>query len=94
MRHLTEKANATMFIPSKSNLLVRATKSVDEAVRGVEILEQWQRLKVHRMSLGRYFGSGEMELLKREVESSTGILLKATPCWLIHEDLVAIWGSH
>lgn len=29
---------------------------------------------------------GKMELLKREVESSTGVSLKATPRWLISED--------
>ena len=53
---------------------------------GVEILEQWQRLKVHGMSLERYLGSGKMELLKREVESSTGIPLKTMPRWLINEE--------
>ena len=37
---LTEKADAAMLIPSKSNLLIRAAKSVDEAVVGVEVLEQ------------------------------------------------------
>jgi hypothetical protein len=38
------------------------------------------------MSLDRYLGPGKMGLLKREVESSTGILLKATPRWLINEN--------
>lgn len=83
---LTEKADATMLIPSRSNLLIRAAKSVDNAVVGVEVLEQWQRLKVHGMPLDRYVGLGKMELLKREVESSTGVSLKATPRWLISED--------
>ena len=67
-------------------MLIRAAKSVDEAVVGVEVLEQWQRLKVHGMLLERYLGLGKMELLKREVESSTGISLKAIPRWLINED--------
>ena len=83
---LTEKADATMLIPSRSNLLIRAAKSVDDAVVGVEVLEQWQRLKVHGMPLDRYLGFGKMELLKREVESSTGVSLKATPRWLISKD--------
>ncbi len=83
---LTEKANATMLVPSRSNLLIRAAKSVDEAVVGVEVLEQWQCLKVHGMLLERYLEPGKMELLKREVESLTGIPLKATPRWLINED--------
>ena len=76
---LTKKADTTMLIPSKSNPLIRAAKSVDDAVVGLEVLEQLQRLKVHGMPLDRYVGLGKMELLKREVESSTGVLLQATP---------------
>ncbi len=38
------------------------------------------------MSLVRYLGEGNMELLKREVESSTGIQLKAHPRWLINQN--------
>ena len=72
---LLEKADATTLLPQRSNLLSRAAKTVDDAVVGVEILEQWQRLKVHGMSLDRYLGSGKLELLKREVESSTGIVM-------------------
>lgn len=83
---LLEKADATMLLPQRSNLLIRAAKTVDDAVVGVEILEQWQRLKVHGMALDRYLGSGKLELLKREVESSTGIQLKTMPRWLISEN--------
>lgn len=43
---LTEQADASMLLPQQSNLLIRAAKSVDQAVTGVEILEHWQRLKV------------------------------------------------
>ena len=50
---LNEKANAGSLIPRKSNLLIRAVKSVDPKVIGVEILEHWQRLKVHGMPLER-----------------------------------------
>ena len=46
---------------------------VDQAIVGVEILEYWQRLKVHGMSLKRYLGEGSMDLLKCKVESSIGI---------------------
>lgn len=83
---LTEKADAAMLLPQRSNLLIRAAKSVDDAVVGVEIMEHWQRLKVHGMSLARYLGPDKMELFKREVESSTGIALKAMPRWLVNED--------
>ena len=80
---LTEKANAGLLIPRLSNVLIRAVKTVDAAVVGVEILEHWQRLKVHGMSLERYLGDGKIELLRWEVESSTKIKLKTLPRWLI-----------
>ena len=38
------------------------------------------------MSLERYLRPGDMELLKRAVESSTGISLKVIPRWLISEN--------
>ena len=52
---------------------------------GIEILEHWQRFKVHGMPLERYLGEGKMELLKIEVESAMGIQLKTMPQWLISE---------
>ena len=82
---LTEKADAGQLIPRRSNVLIRAVKAVDSAVVGIEVLEHWQRLKVHGMPLERYLGKGKMELLRREVESATGIQLKSIPRWLISE---------
>lgn len=75
-----------MLLPLRSNILIRAAKAVDGVVTGVEVLEQWHCLKVHGMSLDRYLGPGSVELLKREVESSTGILLKTIPRWLINKN--------
>ena len=83
---LTDQANAGLLIPRLTNLLIRAAKTVDAAVVGVEILEHWQWLKVHGMPLERYLGERKMELLKRKVESSTGIQLKTLPRWLISEN--------
>ena len=83
---LTEKANAGLLVPRLSNTLIRAAKTVDAAIVGVKVLEHWQRLKVQGMSLDRYLREGKMELLKREVESSTGIQLKTLPRWLINEN--------
>ena len=45
----------------------------------IEILEHWQKLKVHKMPLERYLGERKMELLKREVESVAEIQLKTMP---------------
>lgn len=74
-----EKADAAMFLPNQSNLLIQVAKAVDDAVVGVEILEQWQRPKVHEISLGRYLEPGKMEPLKRKVQSLTSIPLKTMP---------------
>ena len=82
---LTEKSNAENLLRDHSNMLIRAAKSVDDKVTGIEALERWQRLKVHGMSLARYLGEGKMELLCQEIESSTGIQLKTPPRWLISE---------
>lgn len=56
------------------------------AIIRAEELQHWQRLKVHSMPLSRYLGKGKIELLKREVESSTRIKLKTVSRWLIHEN--------
>ena len=76
---LTEKSSAEDLIKEHSIVLIRAAKSIDEAVIGVKALERWQRLKVHGMPLARYLGEGKMELLCREIKSSTRIKLKTTP---------------
>ena len=62
-----------------STTLIRAAKSKDKGVIEVEILERWQKLKVHRMSLVRCFEEEKMELLCREIELSTRINLKILP---------------
>lgn len=66
-------------------MLIRAIKTVDPTVVEVEVLEHWQRLKVHGMPLERYLGEGKMELLRKEVESATCIQLRIVSHWLISE---------
>ncbi len=82
----TEKATARLLTPRLSNVIIRAAKTVNAAIIGVEILEHWQRPKVHGMSLERYLGEKKMELLKREVEPLTRIQLSALLRWLSNED--------
>lgn len=65
---------------------MRAAKLVDDAVVGVEIIEHWQRLKVHKISLARYPGPDKMELFKKEVKSSTGIAFKEMPQWFANKN--------
>ena len=83
---VTKKLNTGSIVPRLSNLLISATKTVDQAIIGVTILKQWQRLTMYGMSLQRYQGEGSIELLKGKVESSTSIQLKSLPWWLINKD--------
>ncbi len=80
---LTEKSNPEELLGEYPTTLIRAVKSVDEGVIGIKKLERWHRLKVYGMLLMRYLGEGTMELLCREIKSSTGIKLKTMPQWLI-----------
>ena len=75
-----------MLLLQRSNLLIQAIKTIDDAVVRVEVLEQWQRFKIHEILLDRYLGSEKLEFLKREVEFLTGIQLKTMPRWLISEN--------
>lgn len=80
---MNKKADVRILISQKSNLLISVAKLVDFEVIRVEIVEHWQRLKVHSMLLKRYLEERKMELLKREIELGMGIQLKAIFCWLI-----------
>lgn len=61
---LTEKANAEVLILQLSNILIWTTKTVKLAVVGMEILGHWQYLKIYKISLERYLGKRNIELLK------------------------------
>jgi len=61
---LTEKADAVELLKARTNVLIRAAKTVDQAVIGSEALERWHRLKVHGMSLKRYLGEGKWSFLE------------------------------
>lgn len=73
---LIEKSNTEDLIKNYSNTLIQVTKSVNKGVIKVEDLEQWQKLKVHKMSLLYYFRKEKMELLCYKIEFSTRIRLK------------------
>ncbi len=76
---LKEKISAEDLVKEHSNVLIKAAKSIDEVVIRGEALKHWERLKLHGMSLARYFGEGKIELLLCKIESSIGIKLKITP---------------
>ena len=62
-----------MLFSQSLNLLIQAIKTIDNTVVRVEILEQWQRLKIYGILFNKYLGLRKLEFLKREVEFSIGI---------------------
>lgn len=70
---LIKKADAGLLIPWQLNLLIRAVKTINLAVVGVEVLKHWQRLKVYGMFLEKYLEEEKIELLRKEVELATDI---------------------
>lgn len=77
-RLFTERSNTENLIRHHSNILIQATKSIDEGVIKVKPLEWWHRLKIHRMPLIRYFGKEKIEVLSWKIKSFTEIKLKTT----------------
>lgn len=77
MRHYYTSAED--FVKKHSNISIRADKSIDKAVIGVEALERWKQLKIYGISLARYFGERKIELFSQEIESFIVIKLKTTP---------------
>lgn len=82
----TKKTDIKQLIFQQSNLLIKAIKSIDQVVMGVNVLKYCQRLKVHEMSPNRFLKKEKMELLKRKIELATKIQLKTLPYWLISEN--------
>lgn len=62
-RLLIEKFNVKELLKDYLTILIQAIKSIDKGVIEVEILEQWHRLKLHRMLLMYYLETRKMELL-------------------------------
>ncbi len=61
---LTKKADVTKLLKTRINILIRAAKTIDQAIIDAEVLERWHWLKVHGMPLDRYLGEGKIELFK------------------------------
>lgn len=63
MALIREKADAAMITLSKSIFIIQVVKLVDETVVGVEVLKQWQCLKLYGISLERYLRPKKVKLL-------------------------------
>ena len=73
---LEEKASVGMILPIYKDSLIRAVKKVDEKVTGIQGVEQWHRLRIHELSMNRYYEAEGMKLLRKEIEINAEIQLK------------------
>ena len=80
-----DRKKSRFLITWKSKLLIWVIKSVDTEVITVKVLEDYQYLKVHWMSLDKHFGQKKMELFRRGMELAIKIQLKTIPSWLMRE---------
>ena len=65
MDFFKEKADVTMFIFLRSNLLIPVVKLVIKVVMRVKILKKWQWLMVHNILVKSYLWLEKIELLKK-----------------------------
>lgn len=73
---LIEKADATMLFPQRSNLLIQAAKSVDDAVVGVEILETMATPESSWNVIGKILGAGKIRVVKKRSWVFNGYLIE------------------
>jgi hypothetical protein len=80
---LKEGTPSNTLVPAYNDMLIAAVRRVDPAVVSVEISEQWQRVKVHRVPIQRYMNSNHgLELAREEIELVNSVKLKRDPTWL------------
>ena len=78
---LKEGANAEMLYTAKEEIL-KAAKKLDPSIISIEAAEQWYPLRVHKVCLQRYLNPTGMEILKEEIESTSGLNLPLMPRWI------------
>ncbi|MCJ1360618.1 MAG: hypothetical protein MMC33_010626, partial [Icmadophila ericetorum] len=82
---LSEKARAKEVEKQYRDLLIRAARTVDNGVISMGATEAWHVVKVLGMRLERYLGATGMLMMRREIQSSTGMTLKRDPAWILSE---------
>jgi len=60
----------------------RCVKKIDPSIINIKAAEQWYRLRVHTVPLNRYLHSAGINLLKEEIESTTGLDMPNNPHWI------------
>lgn len=70
---LTQNSGTKKVLKNYSIILICVAKLVDIEFIDIETLEQWYRLKIYGVSLMHYLEDRKINLLCREIISSTGI---------------------
>lgn len=73
---LREKSNVENKVKNLFNILIKTAKSFDKKIANIESLEEWEILKIYKISLMQYLGNGKIELFCLKIKLSTKINLK------------------
>ena len=82
---LEKKTSANMILLIYKDSLIKAIKKMNEKMTKVQSVEQWHRLRIHELSMNRYYEAEEMKLLRKKIEINAKIQLKVRLRWLIFE---------
>lgn len=74
--YFTEKSNVENIVIDYSNMLIKAAKSLDRNITGIEAFKRWQKLKMYKMFLEKYLRKEKIELFHQKIKLSMGIQLK------------------
>ena len=72
--------SASQEVLKHKDLIITAARVCDPLVIGVQQIETWVKLKVHRIPLNRYLGN--LELAKEEIEIQNKSILPQPLRWL------------
>src|SRR5450432_2760347 len=78
---LKEGATGEMLLNAQKEI-IDAAKKIDLSIINLTAAEQWYKLRVHTVSLNRYLHSAGINLLKEEIESTTGLDMPNNPQWI------------
>jgi hypothetical protein len=75
---LKEGATGEMLLNAQKEIIDRA-KKIDPSIINLSAAEQWYKLRIYTVSLNRYLYSAEINLLREEIESTTGLDMSNNP---------------
>jgi hypothetical protein len=69
-----------MLIPYYSDALIKIAIQYDISIIEIDQVEEWHKLKVHRVHLERYFNNPEeLKVVKEEIEATHSLSMPLRP---------------